>query len=45
VKREVVATSIRQAMTKRGVIYAIEESETTVPQKTKIGFSSNKKDK
>lgn len=38
VKREVLATSIKKAMTARGVIYEIQESTSQPQQNSKIGF-------
>jgi hypothetical protein len=43
VKREVSASSIKEAMTAKGVIYEIQTAD--VPEKTPVGFKSLTKKK
>lgn len=43
VKREVYASTIKQAMVKRGHIYAIEEANNTPDKEKKVGFTIKKK--
>ncbi len=43
VKREVYATTLKQAMRGKGSIYCIEESSITPDKAKKVGFTTKKK--